>query len=76
MTGSHLHALPPDRNHSGRNLRDTALRRQQIELRRGIPSIHDLDPETQRVNLSSRLGGKRKHGSARTQDQQICKTTY
>jgi hypothetical protein len=62
-------ALPPSNRHQRcRNLPNAALRRQQIELRRGIPRVLYLEPDAQVIKVLAHVGRDRVYAGAGADD--------
>ena len=68
----HSDSVPPAKGYQrSRNLADASLRRQQIELRGGIPRVQHLHPDAQVRDALPRLRAERHVVLADAYDQEI-----
>lgn len=71
VTGCSLALDPTNRDQGGRDIVDSALSRQEVELRRGVPRIQHLDPNTEGADGLSQLRAQRPILRADAEDEQI-----
>ena len=70
FSSHHPDALSPaDRDQRGRDLADPPLRRQHVELRRGVPRVQDLHPHAQAADVLLRLRAEGADLGAQAEEQ-------